>query len=385
VTPADLPAPGLRDGYGHARMPAGATGTSTARISRVEYGRFRNVYLYITEACQLRCEHCYMGERLDRALKMPLPQIAEWLATWRRMGGSKLTILGGEPTLHASFIDAVRLAGRLGYEQVITTTNAQRPALRKLRRMSPEEFAYVQVSLDGGTARSHDAIRGPGTFDAAIATAAELAARGFDIRIICTVNQANRDDALRLLGLADDLGVSLVKYHVFSAIGTGHLRPELAMTPPEWVGFCEALERAAPDYQARIWYQPAYTRREKMDRYAAEGYQGCIGRTLDRISVFPDGRAYVCSYLFDTALNFARMSGGQVVLNHADNEFDLFTSALTQSTCSGCQSASCLGGCPAERVVTGTSSCEAYPGFVPVCRLWKSSAKPERQRQEIPE
>ncbi|WP_406229529.1 hypothetical protein [Nocardia sp. NBC_01009] len=36
------------------------------RIDRVAYGRFRNVYLYITEACQLRCEHCYMGERLDQ-------------------------------------------------------------------------------------------------------------------------------------------------------------------------------------------------------------------------------------------------------------------------------------------------------------------------------
>lgn len=58
------------------------------------------MYLYITEACQLRCEHCYMGERLERALKMPFGQIIQTLTTWRQMGGSKLTILGGEPTLH---------------------------------------------------------------------------------------------------------------------------------------------------------------------------------------------------------------------------------------------------------------------------------------------
>jgi hypothetical protein len=35
------------------------------------------------------------------------------------------------------------------------------------------------------------------------------------------VNQANREDALNLLEIADDLGVSLVKFHVFSTIGTG--------------------------------------------------------------------------------------------------------------------------------------------------------------------
>ncbi len=92
MTSVSLPTPRMQngsDGYGHARMPRGATMPESEHIDRIQYGRFRNVYLYITEACQLRCEHCYMGERLDRALKMPLPQIIDTLATWRRLGGSK--------------------------------------------------------------------------------------------------------------------------------------------------------------------------------------------------------------------------------------------------------------------------------------------------------
>ena len=375
-----LPTPRLRlagDGYGHARMPRGATMPTPDRIDRVPYGRFRNVYLYITEACQLRCEHCYMGERLDRALKMPLPQIVETLATWRRLGGSKLTILGGEPTLHPDYCASIRGAKQLGYEHVITTTNAQQPALRKFRQLEPDDFAYVQVSLDGGSAESHDAIRGADTFGAALATTAELTERGFDTRIICTVNQANRRDVLNLLDMADDRGVSLVKFHVFSTIGTGHGNPALAMTPPEWVEFCDHLGQVAPHFRTRVWYQPTYARRDQMARYQAEGYQGCIGRTLDRISIFPDGRCYVCSYLFDTDLYFARMDGDQVVLNHDDNEFDLFTKPLVTSACGGCKAAACLGGCPAEEVVMGASSCATYEDIVPVCRLWKSSAKPE--------
>lgn len=382
MSAVDLPLParhGARSGdqYGHGRMPRGLAAPQPERIDRVPYGRFRNVYLYISEACQLRCEHCYMGERLDRALKMTLPQIVDTLTTWRRMGGSKVTILGGEPTLHPNFTDAIRAANQIGFEHVITTTNAQAPARRKLALMQPSDFAYVQVSLDGGSPGTNDAIRGMGTFNEALATIAELAARGFDTRIICTVNRANKGDALRLLDIADGLGVSLVKYHVFSEIGNGHSSADMAMTPPEWVDFCEVLERTAPHYQTRAWYQPTYVRAGQMSRYAAEGYAGCIGRTLDRISVFPDGRCYVCSYLFDTSLHFAEMREGQVVLNKGDNEFDLFTSPLVSSACGGCKASACLGGCPAEPVVTGTSSCKEYPDIVPVCRLWKSSAKPE--------
>jgi radical SAM protein with 4Fe4S-binding SPASM domain len=358
-------------------MPRGATAPRPERIDRVAYGRFRNVYLYITEACQLRCEHCYMGDRLERALKMPLLTIIETLTTWRRLGGSKLTILGGEPTLHPDFCASIRAANQLGYEHIITTTNAQLPALRKLRQLEAGDFAYVQVSLDGGSASSHDATRGAGTFDVALSSTAELTQRGFDTRVICTVHKANRSDALRLLDIADELSVSLVKFHVFSTIGLGHGHTELAMTPPEWIDFCDTLNRVASDHRTRVWYQPTYARRDQMERYETEGYQGCIGRTLDRISIFPDGRCYVCSYLFDTDLYFARMDDGQVRLNRGVNEFDLFTQALVRSSCADCKSSACMGGCPAEEVVMGSSSCRAYEDIVPVCRLWKSSAKPE--------
>ena len=81
----------------------------------------------------------------------------------------------------------------------------------------------------------------------------------------------------------------------------------------------------------------------------------------------------MCSYLFDTDLHFATMQGGKVILNKGDNEFDLFTNALTAPSCGNCKVAgSCMGGCPAEQIVMGDSSCAAYPDIVPVCRLWKS-------------
>lgn len=310
------------DAYGNARLPASAFDARPERIDKIPYGRFRNVYLYITEACQLRCEHCYMGERLERALKMPYEAVMKTLTTWRQMGGSKLT---------------------------------------------------MPISLDGGSSASHDQVRGAGTFDQALATIAGLCRRGFDTRIICTVNKANLGDCLNLLDIADELGVSLVKYHVFSVIGSGHGAAEWGIHPAEWIEFYERLEQVGPGHKTRIWYQPTYPRRERMAQYAADGYRGCIGRTMDRISIFPDGRAYVCSFLFDTDLHFANMIDGQIVLNKDVNEFDLFTRVLSKASCGSCKvSGACMGGCPAEELVMGAASCTTEPDIVPVCRLWKA-------------
>lgn len=376
MSAVDLPMPtvGLPgDAYGHARLPASAADPEPARIDRVPYGRYRNLYLYITEACQLRCSGCYMGDRLERALKMSMEQIATQLELWRRMGSSKLTVLGGEPTLHPRFEDTVRLANEMGFEHVITTSNGLAPALRKFRRLKPVDFAYVQISVDGGSPATHDAVRGEGRFVETLATVRELGERGFDTRIICTVSRRNASDCLKLMDLADELGVSLVKYHVMSVIGRSHGSPEDGMEPPEWLEFCDRLHREAPGHATRVWYQPTFARRSDMARFEAEGYRGCIGRTLDRISVFPDGRAYVCSFLFDTDLHFAHVRDGHITLNRGPNEFELFTGALVNPACGSCKSpGGCMGGCPAEEVVDGRSSCAAYPDIVPVCRLWKS-------------
>ncbi len=353
------------DAYGYSREPE-----STRHLP---YGRFRNVYLYITDKCQLRCSHCYMGERLDVARSMPYDLVCRNIKLWRRMGGSKLSILGGEPTLHPRFLDILEVARATGFEKLILNTNGLAHARRVLSKVKCQDLSYIQVSLDGGSPETHDNIRGNGTFKQAITTTIDLCTRGFDTRIICTVNKRNMSDCLELLRIADDIGVSLVKFHVFSGIGNGVANSDMLISPREWISFYKNLETFYTHHKTRIWYQPTYSYKSDMERYAEEGYRGCIGRTLDRISVFPDGRAYVCSYLFDTNLNYAFVDGDQIRLNKGDNEFDLFTGALEQDGCGSCKlSTSCAGGCPAEKVALGGASCADDPEIVPVCRLWKA-------------
>src|ERR1700759_1772757 len=91
--------------------------------SRVHYQRFHNIYLYITERCQLRCGHCYMGDRLERGLVLPYEKAESIIDYFRRLGGEFITFLGGEPTLHKDLPRMVDRAIEAGYKQVMINSN----------------------------------------------------------------------------------------------------------------------------------------------------------------------------------------------------------------------------------------------------------------------
>jgi len=351
-----------KDCYGYARIPE--------RNEKVEYGRFRNVYLYITHHCQLHCGHCYMGKRLATKIVMPKEKVFSTLQFWRKMGGRKLSLLGGEPTLHPDFIEICRYAKSLGYEKVIVNTNGLKQTIKQFDQLEPSEITYVQVSLDGGSALTHDAIRGQGTFAITLNTTQTLAKRGFDTRVICTVNKKNREDCLNLIDICEKANVSLLKFHIFSTIGTGLKNEEWGLTPNEWIDFYTSLKNRKNHHKLQIWYQPTYATKSTVLKYISEGYKGCIGRTLDRISIFPDGKAYVCSFLFDTDLNMFNIIDNTLQLNRERNEFELFCNCLNQKESTNLNS-DCLGGCPAEELLCKNSQMK-NDEIISVCRLWKS-------------
>ncbi len=334
--------------------------------TRVHYRRFHNIYLYITERCQLRCGHCYMGDRLERGLVLPLEDADRIIRYCRRMGGEYITFLGGEPTLHPQLPDMVDLALDVGYRQVMINSNGLLD--RRIGQIDPEKLHYISFSLDGATAATHEKVRGEGTFAKTVDCIERTVAAGYDVRMITTIAQINIHEAGDVLALADRIGVKMVNFHVFSEEGRGIANADWSLTPDEWIAFYEHLEGIKDDYQTSVWYPPTWATPEKLQRYVDEGYRGCVGCSLDRLSIFPDGRAYVCSVLFDEAMNFAVLTEDGFKVNRGANEFDLFAEASFNAPDPW------LTGCPAERVLEKHGKPPTPADLVSVCRLWKSQA-----------
>jgi MoaA/NifB/PqqE/SkfB family radical SAM enzyme len=343
-----------------------STASSMKDRTRIHYRRFHNIYLYITERCQLRCGHCYMGDRLERGLNLPFEKAASIMSYCRRLGGEYITFLGGEPTLHKDLPRMVDLALELGYRQVMINSNGLLE--RTIDRIEPQKLHYISFSLDGASAPVHDQIRGAGTFEKTVDCMRRTVRAGYAVRIITTISQVNIHEAAALLELADDVGVNMVNFHVFSEEGRGIANPGWSLTPQEWIDFYEYLETIKHSYRTSIWYPPTYASRERLPRYVDEGYRGCVGCSLDRLSIFPDGRCYVCSVLFDLPVHFATLTDEGLELNRERNEFEMFTAAARKAE------EPWLSGCPAEAVLGLQGKKSTPEHLVSMCRLWKSQA-----------
>lgn len=332
--------------------------------TRTHYRTFHNIFLYVTERCQLRCRHCYMGERLSRGQSMEYGFALDVMSYCRRLGAKYLTFVGGEPTLHADLPRLVAKANELGFEKVYIDTNALRAD--ELMVIPADYLAYVRVSLDGGSPASHDRVRGKGKFAQTISSIEALVRSGYSVAVTCTVFPFSIHEAPELLVLADSLGISLVNFHVFSEEGCGAGKSEWSLPPEKWMEFCAFLERTKDQYRASIWYPPSWGREDEIREYATRGFQGCLGCTLDRLSIFPDGTCYVCSLLFDTSLNYGQLSEHGLVLNRGENEFELFTRAMFEAP------EQHLTGCPAEAYLEKQGKRRNPAGIFSVCRCWKA-------------
>jgi len=125
--------------------------------------------------------------------------------------GESITITGGEPLRHPS-IEAIVAEACARFKAVNLLTNATLVTEELARRLYHDNLR-LQISLDSADPHLHDAIRGKGAFDRAMAGISTWARIAGPERItLCAVATNGNLDALpRLVKLAGDLKVARVR------------------------------------------------------------------------------------------------------------------------------------------------------------------------------
>lgn len=342
------------------------------------------LFLYITEKCQLRCKHCYMGDRLERESFMSLDMIRSVLETVQTLYGQyKVYLLGGEPTLHPDFDNIIDICRQLSYKVVLTSNGIIPERTWKILRSNVVDS--LSFSLDGSNRDVHDFMRGKNVFASLERSIDKATKLGIQTRVIYTVNRRNIHDAFNAIEYAERQGISMISFHYFTPTGLGRDKPEWQLSPAEWRDFTHKLKEAAERSTIQIYYPPAFVTPDELPSLQDAGYRGCTARNLERLAIFPDGRVYLCSMFFDTDLHHATFEEGRIVpvTRHSAGELELVSSVA--GNCQSCPNArSCKAGCAAyDHFGSPLTTADCSQEIVPICPLWTKAATPERTLEAL--
>ena len=119
--------------------------------------------LYLTNACNLRCKHCFVYATNAYADELSLTEIENLILTCNKHGAQKLILTGGEVLLRKDFEQILRYGKSLKmYVQVLTNGTLWDAA--KVKTLSPY-IDEIQISLDGFNENSNAKVRGVGVFE----------------------------------------------------------------------------------------------------------------------------------------------------------------------------------------------------------------------------
>lgn len=175
--------------------------------------------VFLTDQCNLHCEHCFISKGQEKRWEMGLGEYERLFAS---LNGrvAQLLLTGGEPTIRQDFSEILMLADRVARVGTVSifSNGLLWPRLEDaLTRVIAQGRmkVNVQTSIDG-LAESHDRQRGkPGAFDQAMKMIAMVSAlrqrhpgRIGRLMVTTTISRTNLGDLRNIVRITRDTGAT---------------------------------------------------------------------------------------------------------------------------------------------------------------------------------
>ena len=205
------------------------------------------VFWEMTKACGLSCFHCRASAQPEPASdELSQDEGRNLIDELASMGRPRpiLILTGGDCFQRPDIIQLVTYASERAVPVAVAPSVSARLTDANLHALRQHGVKTVSLSLDGGQASTHDAVRGiDGHFDDTLKAVATLKRCGFTVQINTTVMATTIEELAEIAVLVHDMGVDV--WELFFLIGTGRGTEILATSAQENEDVCNFLVDAA--------------------------------------------------------------------------------------------------------------------------------------------
>lgn len=247
--------------------------------------------LEMTTRCNLRCRHC-LRDWTRPAQDLDTGLIRDLLRQAKRLGFERVSLTGGEPTLHPEFREVIRLIADFGFRfGWMCNGSFFRDFVPLFLNRDIRKFHEgVCFSLDGPDPETHDRVRGEGSFQKVLAAAQICKLKGIPFSLKTILHKLNLDKGWDTVRLAGSLGANNLGVAVASPaprlIASG-LMPSVAdfQTIPEIIRSFRVATRGFVHVEGNV-----FTRNRAQQLY-------CFAMRGEGYNVTPDGKLSFCCNL----------------------------------------------------------------------------------------
>lgn len=187
----------------------------------------------ITYACNLKCKHCYASAGAAPEDELTTEEVKRGIDKLDKACVPIIAFSGGEPLIRRDIFEITSYARDKGM-YVAVATNATLISKSKAKEMKKAGIEFVQISLDGASAETHDNFRGiPGVFDKTIQGIKNCVEEGFFVNIATTATHYNYKEIPKIIDLCETLGVNWFMIYNFVPTGRGTFIKDNDLTPDE--------------------------------------------------------------------------------------------------------------------------------------------------------
>ena len=169
------------------------------------------MYLFVTNDCNLRCTHCYVssGDYVPPR-EMRTDEILGLVDQARELGAGRFLVTGGEPFMVRGIFDIIRYI--TAESDMVLLTNGLFFSAKIIARFGgqgawPAVLADQPGRSDG---RTHDRVRGKGSFSKTVAAIRRVVQAGFEVAVSTAVTARNLGLMADIHGWSAALGHGLI-------------------------------------------------------------------------------------------------------------------------------------------------------------------------------